>query len=111
MARADGGAAPAPKPVRYENESYRRFVAGHACFACGVPKLSQCAHANGGGGATKASDLETFPLCSTRPGEVGCHYRFDQCIGMTKAQRRVLTVEYVQRMQSIAMEAGRPEFT
>jgi hypothetical protein len=96
------------KPVR--SESYRRFVASMPCFGCGINGYSQCAHANGGGMGTKASDLETFPLCCARPGHMGCHAQFDLCIDMTKAERRELTQVYVERMQAIARAAGRPEF-
>ncbi len=59
---------------------------------------------------TKTSDLETFPLCATRPGHMGCHKMFDECIDMDKHQRREITKEYVERMQRIAREHGRPEF-
>ena len=96
------------KPVR--SESYRRWVASHACFACGLEGQSQCAHANGGGMGTKTSDLETFPLCCARPGKIGCHTDFDNCLGMTKKTRRELTAQYVERMQDLARKAGRKEF-
>jgi hypothetical protein len=59
---------------------------------------------------TKASDLDTFPLCATRPGHMGCHQMFDLCIEMTKHERRELTAEYVARMQAKAKADGRPEF-
>jgi hypothetical protein len=59
---------------------------------------------------TKTSDLETFPLCCTRPGVVGCHEIFDLCVEHTKAERRELTRHYVARMQAIAKADGRPEF-
>ena len=96
------------KPVR--SESYRRWVASHPCFACGIEGWSQCAHANGGGMGTKASDLETFPLCCARPGNMGCHAKFDQCVGIGKFTRRVRTDQYVARMQDLARKAGRKEF-
>lgn len=99
-----------PKPRRYQNKSYRRFVASFPCFNCGIEGYSQCAHANGGGMGTKASDLDTFPLCAARPGHQGCHVLFDLCVDMTKAERRELTERYVKRMQDIAREHGRPEF-
>src|SRR5688572_27204600 len=95
------------KPFR--SEAYRRYVASKDCFGCGIEGWSQCAHANGGGMGTKASDLETFPLCCTRPGHMGCHMQFDLCIDMTKAQRRELTVQYVERMQAVAKADGRRE--
>ena len=98
------------KARRYQNESYRRYVASKACFACGIEGYSQCAHANGGGMGTKQSDLESFPLCATRPGHMGCHMMHDICIDMTKAQRRELEAKYIERMQRMARENGRPEF-
>lgn len=98
------------KQPRYQNESYRRYVASKACFGCGIEGYSQCAHANGGGMGTKRSDLETFPLCATRPGHMGCHMQHDLCMGMTRAVRRELEAKYVQRMQDMAREEGRPEF-
>ena len=99
-----------PKPRRFQSESYRRFVASHACFGCGIEGYSQCAHRNGGGMGTKHSDLETFPLCSNRPGHMGCHMQHDLCIDMTREQRRELEDRYVEKMQRIAREAGRREF-
>lgn len=98
------------KPTRYQNEAYRRYVASKPCFGCGIEGYSQCAHANGGGMGTKASDLDTFPLCCSRPGMLGCHMQFDLCIDMTKAERRELTIKYVERMHAIARADGRPEF-
>jgi hypothetical protein len=98
------------KSPRYRNESYRRYVASKACFGCGIENYSQCAHANGGGMGTKRSDLETFPLCTTRPGHMGCHMQHDLCMGMTKATRRELEAQYIDRMQDMAREEGRPEF-
>jgi hypothetical protein len=100
-----------PKPRRFQSESYRRWVASHDCFGCGISGYSQCAHANGGGMGTKRSDLDTFPLCSTRPGHMGCHMQHDLCIDMTREQRRELEARYIERMQRLAREAGRPEFT
>lgn len=96
------------RPVR--SESYRRWVASHACFACGIDGWSQCAHANGGGMGTKTCDTESFPLCCARYGIVGCHQKFDLCIGMDKETRRTLTISYVALMQSIARREGRKEF-
>lgn len=98
------------KTKPYRSESYRRWVASLDCIACGIHGYSQCAHANGGGMATKASDLETFPLCATRPGHQGCHMLFDLCVDMTKAERRDLTAQYIERTQKMARDAGRVEF-
>lgn len=99
-----------PKPQRVQNEAYRRYVASKPCFGCGIEGYSQCAHANGGGMGTKRSDLETFPLCCTRPGHMGCHYMHDLCIDMTRATRRELEAKYIAQMQGMARADGRPEF-
>ena len=99
-----------PKPQRLKNESYRRYVASHDCFGCGISGWSQCAHANGGGMGTKRSDLDTFPLCSTRPGHMGCHMQHDLCIDMTRETRRELEARYIEQMQGIARRDGRSEF-
>ena len=98
-----------PKASIVRSESYRRWIAALPCFGCGIQGYSQCAHANGGGMGTKASDLDSFPLCATRPGDMGCHMRFDLCVDMDKAQRRELTERYVQLAQQLARKAGRPE--
>lgn len=99
-----------PKPQRAKNESYRRYVASKACFGCGIEGYSQCAHANGGGMGTKRSDLETFPLCATRPGHMGCHTQHDLCWNMSREVRRELEEKYVRKMQEMARGEGRPEF-
>lgn len=96
------------RPVR--SESYRRWVASLPCIACGIVGYSQCAHANGGGMGTKDCDLRTFPLCCARPGHQGCHMLFDLCVDMSKAERRELTEQYVERTQAIAKAANRREF-
>ena len=66
----------------WRSEGYRRWVAARPCIACGVEGYSQCAHSNqarhGKGRGIKASDEFTFPLCSARPGIVGCHSWHDQ---------------------------------
>ena len=90
----------------YRSEKYRRYVAAQPCFGCGIEGYSQCAHANGGGMGTKASDADTFPLCCTRPGVRGCHAEFDQRIGVTKELHRVMVAGYVARMREEARLAG-----
>ena len=78
------------------SEAYRRAVASLPCINCGVPGHSQCAHSNSGKGAgIKASDLDSFPLCTVHPGAdgrlvQGCHENFDQGALFTKAARREL---------------------
>jgi hypothetical protein len=95
---------PKARPVR--SEPYRRWVASLPCISCGIVGYSQCAHANGGGMGTKDCDSRTFPLCCSRPGHMGCHMQFDLCVGMTKAQRRELTEQYVMKTRQMAREAG-----
>lgn len=57
---------------------------------------AQCAHSNSGKGAgIKASDLDSFPLCTVHPGADGrlvqvCHENFDQGALFAKAVRREL---------------------
>lgn len=87
----------APKePAPLRSEAYRRAVASLPCINCGVPGYSQCAHSNSGKGAgIKASDLDSFPLCTVHPGAdgrlvQGCHENFDQGAMFTKAVRREL---------------------
>lgn len=92
------------------SESYRRFVASHDCFWCGVSGFSQCAHDNFGKGmAMKVCDTRSFPLCGPRFGLVGCHQQFDLCIGITRDERRSLGAAWVERMQGLARGAKRPE--
>lgn len=100
-----------PKANLVRSESYRRFVASHACFSCGREGFSQCAHANFGKALSlKTSDLETFPLCGPHGVHMGCHQMHDLCLDMSRDDRRELERQYVQRMQDLAREAGRPEF-
>ena len=92
--------APVPKDAPLRSEKYRRAVASLPCAHCGITGLSQCAHANTGKGASvKASDLDSFPLCSCQPGRRGCHSLFDQGAMLSKAARRVQEVEWVEQTQ------------
>jgi hypothetical protein len=93
-----------PKFSYVRSEPYRRYVASQACFACGIEGQSQACHSNqakhGKGGSIKASDVFTWPLC------VRHHREHDQCLEMTKAERDSIEDEYIQRMQTLAAEAG-----
>lgn len=92
--------ASVPKDAPLRSEKYRRAVASLPCAHCGITGLSQCAHANTGKGASvKASDLDSFPLCSCQPGRRGCHSLFDQGAMLSKAARRVQEVEWVEQTQ------------
>lgn len=94
-----------------KSEQHRRNVASLPCAECGIEGYSQCAHANGyeygKGRGMKSSDLATFPLCCTRIGEVGCHVRHDQLIGMTKDEAREREHRYILTTLSQLFEAGK----
>ena len=93
---SEAPAAQVAKAAPVRSEAYRRAVASLPCINCGVPGHSQCAHSNSGKGAgIKASDLDSFPLCTVHPGAdgrlvQGCHENFDQGALFTKAVRREL---------------------
>ena len=93
---SEAPAAQVAKAAPVRSEAYRRAVASLPCINCGVPGHSQCAHSNSGKGAgIKASDLDSFPLCTVHPGAdgrlvQGCHEKFDQGALFTKAVRREL---------------------
>lgn len=67
-----------PKTNPVQSETYRRLVASLPCADCGIEGYSQCAHGPTLGLGIKCSDLETFPLCCTRPGQRGCHELYDR---------------------------------
>jgi hypothetical protein len=102
--------AEVPKEPIFRSRPYRMYVAAFGCMACGIEKWSQCAHSNqarhGKAGARKASDEYTFPLCSERPGHMGCHRTHDLCEDMTKAERDALEDRYIAQMQRKALHAG-----
>ena len=96
-----------PKAIIVRSEPYRRYVASCACFGCGIEGYSQCAHANYGKGLSlKTSDIETFPLCSSRGMHQGCHVLHDACIDMDREQRREIEAGYVERMKRQAANDG-----
>lgn len=98
------------KAVILRSESYRRFVASHACFDCGVTGYSQCAHENEGKGLSmKVCDTRTFPLCGPRFRIVGCHQAFDLGLGLDRDERREQGRQWVLRMHALARAANRPE--
>jgi len=100
-----------PKEPPARSEAYRRWVASLPCIVCGIAGYSQAAHPNQGRGlGQKASDLECFALCATRPGHMGHHQEHDLLIEMTLDERRMREREYIARTQAMARAAGRPEF-
>ena len=87
------------KKVSAEELAYLKRVAALPCASCGIVGYSQAAHSNlyahGKGLGLKADYMATFPLCCTRPGEVGCHFRFDQRMGMTREESDLRTEAYI----------------
>lgn len=78
-----------PKENAVRSEPYRRLVALLDCAYCGIGDLSQAAHPPPTGKGMKEDDRECIPLCSTRPGAVGCHFLFDQMKLMSRTRMRV----------------------
>jgi hypothetical protein len=102
---------PQPKHDYVRDEAYRRYVASHACFRCGIAGISQAAHANsaaaGKGMGIKASDEALFPLCATTAGRPGCHEEHDQSRDdLSRDERRSIELEWIARMESIAALEG-----
>lgn len=101
-------AVPVLKDAPVRSETYRRLVASLACICCGIEGFSQHAHANTGKGAgQKTDDRFAFPLCCARPGEVGCHVRFDQGAMFPKAARREIEREWARRTARFLISTGR----
>ena len=105
-----GGAVtvPDPKAEPVRDEEYRRLVAALPCKACGILGYSQAAHPNTGKGmGSKTDDTACFPLCGPRPGEQGCHARFDQGAMFDKATRRVVEEAWAEdTRRAIAAQKG-----
>lgn len=100
---------PKTKPVR--SEPYRRWVASLPCMSCGIQGHTQAAHPNSGRGlGQKSSDLDCFPLCSVRPGHIGCHQQHDLLIDISLDERRERERTYTAATQRLARAMGRPEF-
>ena len=109
---ASAPAAQVAKAAPVRSEAYRRAVASLPCINCGVPGYSQCAHSNSGKGAgIKASDLDSFPLCTVHPGPdgtlvQGCHERFDQGALFSKLVRRDLEPAWIADTQRKIFSMG-----
>lgn len=99
---------PKSNPIR--SEAYRRAVAALPCIRCGIHGYSQCAHGPTLGRGIKASDLDTFPLCCTRPGVVGCHVEYDQYTlgthGFSRGLREQWARMFAAQTQRTIYEAG-----
>lgn len=85
--------------MTFKSESLRRAVATLPCANCRIEGLSQTAHSNlyehGKGRGLKASDAAAFPLCTTTPGRIGCHEKFDQYKLCTKSEMPEMTARFI----------------
>lgn len=97
---------PLPKLHITRSEAYRRAVAGLDCIACGVGSFSQCAHGPAAGRGFKSCDLQTFPLCSARPGIAGCHADYDQYRLGNAAWRREQAQKWAAETQAEIQRRG-----
>lgn len=98
---------PIPKAEIVRSEPYRRVVATLPCVICGIHGYSQAAHGSMGKGmALKASDMELFPACGPRPGEVGCHSRLDQGALFTKEERRQNELRWAAETRETIINLG-----
>ena len=81
------------------SELYRRHVSALDCAECGISGYSQAAHSNqaiwGKSRGKKASDIATFPLCCQRIGELGCHYKHDNYLGITREEAAERETRYI----------------
>lgn len=100
-----------PKTPPARAPKYLRWVATLPCASCQIEGYSQAAHPNFGRGlGQKASDLDAFPLCCTRPGHMGCHQQHDLLIDISLDERRERERTYTDATQRLARAMGRPEF-
>ena len=87
------------KSIPAHEKAHYKLIASLPCAECGIDGWSQCAHSNlaihGKGLGIKANYLYTFPLCCTRPDNIGCHVKLDQLIGMTKEESIEKTMLYL----------------
>lgn len=95
---------PKENPVR--SEPYRRLVAAGACKACGILGFSQAAHVPPDGRGIKQDDRQTFALCCTRPGEDGCHVRYDRWIMFPRAEAVEQGLRWAQQTRQEIIAAG-----
>lgn len=94
------------KPMKRNRKSipatelaHYKAVASLPCVCCGIVGYSQAAHSNryqdGKGLGIKANYLATFPLCCARTGIVGCHFKHDNCVDMTREEADRRTEQYI----------------
>lgn len=99
--RSSDSAIQAPKGEYIRSESYRRAVAALPCIHCGIEGFSQAAHPSNQSRGMKASDDLCFPLCATRPGEPGCHWRHDNGQLFPRSERAEIDKAWALQTQTI----------
>lgn len=95
-----------PKENAVRSEPYRRLVAARPCINCGIHGYSQAAHPPPTGKSIKTPDTDCFPLCCTRPDNVGCHYMYDQNKMMPRDQMRETAQTWAQQTRETIRAAG-----
>lgn len=60
----------------------------------------------GKGRGLKASDAALMALCATRLGEIGCHVRLDQLVGMTADEAEQNTYRWIASTYIALIESG-----
>ena len=91
------------------SEEYRRLVASLPCSYCRIEGYSQAAHPPPTAKSRKECDLQTFPLCATRPGVTGCHVEFDQMRLIQRAAMRTQAEELAAKTRSAIRHIGWPK--
>lgn len=99
-------AAPIEKMEVCRSESYRRLIAALPCSYCRIEGYSQAAHPPPKGKGIKESDLECFPLCCVRVGEIGCHQRYDQYLLLPKPAMRLTAAYWAKAAREALVREG-----
>lgn len=93
------------------SEQHRKNVAELPCAACGLEGHSQAAHSNdsqfGKGARLKADDFATFPLCAPRLGILGCHYKHDNYLSVTREERPQVENAYIAQTLMTLLAQGK----
>lgn len=100
---------PVAKEQIVRSEEYRRLVASLPCSYCRIEGYSQAAHPPPTAKSRKECDLQTFPLCATRPGVTGCHVEFDQMRLIPRAAMRTQAEELAAKTRSAIRHIGWPK--
>ncbi len=95
-----------PKSTPARSEPYKRLVVQYPCRNCWIDGYSQAAHPPPKGKGAKEDDRLCFPLCCARPGNVGCHYLFDQYKLMPKDDMETCAALWAAEIRREIMDSG-----